>query len=662
MKKSLVITLVLAMLLSLGWGGFKAVDTAADPGDTVVRFSDILNIEQSGADVKTGDYAHYFEYRTCIVHTSHGDYAVYFTDTIKKVDNREMNQFSVIKINADGTTEVVFQEWKAYDSSQVSLHVDADENVWALVAGDNGRLKEQFDGRPTAYAVAAYRIDAATDEVKGYTATLPKQTAGGFGYAVSVMDVVQNKIYAVAVDGSSNDCSLYWAIFDMETLTWDGNIRSIPLEARHAYHYIYADGKGGMIVLDERDSLVTSSVTPYPEIGNNNGLTDEELNSFNRWSANYVWDQLDVFYITDVNTADYERVTVAPADYSRVLGDQAYRNSLEGRKNNLYPNITNNQGDTFIDADGYLHVLYVKSFDRAAYDRSNAEVNWYHVVYDISDPANMVKLSETKLGEEVADGYEYAFRMYQDSKGDLYLICGKVVRKTTEGLAVVYKLEGTAQDGYELKELGSRAYTGLKTLCIANNRSNSTIDDVISVIYRNENESYNYFTITLDVEPTPAEFAPEDVKIDLRDQNGKQLAIGDGEFTVKGMLDEDHVITGKVAADGTVTFDAFELTEEGQYIIQVSMDKGTDGNVKYSEEVYYFGVVVERDGDELVAHRSGIVLNQESVDEAVFHVVKTIKNPDSGDHTQVWLWVALAGAAVCAGAIALVLRKKSYSK
>ena len=66
-----------------------------------------------------------------------------------------MNQFSVIKINADGTTEVVFQEWKAYDSSQVSLHVDADENVWALVAGDNGRLKDQFDGRPSGYAVGA---------------------------------------------------------------------------------------------------------------------------------------------------------------------------------------------------------------------------------------------------------------------------------------------------------------------------------------------------------------------------------------------------------------------------------------------------------------------------------------------------------------------------
>ena len=177
MKKSLVITLVLAMLLSLGWGGFKTVDTAADPGDTVVRFSDILNIEQSGANVKTGDYGHYFDYRTCIVHTSHGDYAVYYTDTVKN-SGKEMNQFSVIKINADGTTEVVFQEWKAYDSSQVSLHVDADENVWALVSGDNS-LKNQFDGRKSGYALGAYRVDAETDQVTSYTTILTDTNSTG---------------------------------------------------------------------------------------------------------------------------------------------------------------------------------------------------------------------------------------------------------------------------------------------------------------------------------------------------------------------------------------------------------------------------------------------------------------------------------------------------
>ena len=666
MKKTCIYALVLAMLLSLGFGSFRAVDVSALPADAtaeeiVVKFSDSLSIKDSGSGLGTGDNAGHGNHQTRIVHTSHGDYAAYVTDSIKANTGTQMDEISVIKINADGTTHAVMREWKNYDTSQVFVHVDADENVWAVTVADN-KLKANDTKHLN---VAAYRIDAETDEVTGHKATLYIPNGHGFGYSTSCIDVVNNKIYTMSAEGSMENAShIYWSIFDIETLTWEPTVRSINTAGRHCYHYMYADGNGGLIVLCQRDGLCTNvpGGGSYPEIGTNHGLTEEDLKTFGRWSANYVWDGLDLYYIPDVYEESASTVSIIEADYSKVIGDQDYRNSLEGRKNNLYPNNQNNSGgDTFLDADGYLHVIYNAQMLRAAYDRKAIVDDWYHKVVDISDPANLRVISEQKIAAGAEAATTYAFRMYQDTAGNLYYISAETPKNASESTLKVYLLKGTPAEGYTRELLNSTTYVGSTVINISNNRSNSYANDVIDVIWMN-GQDYNYRTITLDVVPTPAEFAPEDVKIDLRDQNGKQLAIGDGEFTVKAMLDEDHVITGKVAADGTVTFDAFELTEEGQYIIQVSMDKGTDGNVKYSEEVYYFGVVVERDGDELVARLSGIVLNQESVDEAVFHVVKTIKNPDSGDHTQVWLWVALAGAAVCAGAIALVLRKKSYAK
>ena len=666
MKKTCIYALVLTMLLSLGFSSFRTADVSALPADAtaekiVAEISDSLSIKDSGSGLGTGDNAGHGNHQTRIVHTSHGDYAAYVTDSIKANTGTQMDEISVIKINADGTTTVVMREWKNYDTSQVSLHVDKDENVWAVTVADN-KLKANDTKHLN---VAAYRIDAETDAVTGHKTTLDVPDGRGFGYSTSCIDVVNNKIYTMSADAAQDNAShLFWAIFDMETLTWEPTVRSIDIIGRHCYHYMYADGNGGLIVLCQRDVLRTNvpGGGSYPEIRDNEGLTADDLKTFGRWPADYVWDELDLFYIADVYEEAASTVSIMKGDYSQVIGDQDYRNSLEGRSKNLYPNNQNNNGgDTFLDADGYLHIIYNAQMLRAAYDRKAVVDDWYHKVVDISDPANLKVLSEQKLVAAAEEETTYSFRMYQDTAGNLYYISGETAKNATESTLKVYLLKGTPAEGYTRELLNSTTYVGSTVINISNNRSNSYANDVIDVIWMN-GQDYNYRTITLDVVPTPAEFAPEDVKIDLRDQNGKQLAIGDGEFTVKAMLDEDHVITGKVAADGTVTFDAFELTEEGQYIIQVSMDKGTDDNVKYSEEVYYFGVVVERDGDELVAHRSGIVLNQESVDEAVFHVVKTIKNPDSGDHTQVWLWVALAGVAVCAGAIALVLRKKSYAK
>ena len=159
MKKSLVLTFVLVMLVSFGWNGyfnraFVADAAQADEEYTIkVDFSDIIDISDAGANVFAGANSGHGGHQTRIVHTSHGDYTAYITDSIES-NGKTMDEFSIIKINDDGTTKVVFQEYKVYDTSQVSLFVDNDENVWAVTVGDN-KLKDQFDGRVDTIIAAA---------------------------------------------------------------------------------------------------------------------------------------------------------------------------------------------------------------------------------------------------------------------------------------------------------------------------------------------------------------------------------------------------------------------------------------------------------------------------------------------------------------------------
>lgn len=510
MKKSLVLTFIIVMLISFGWSG--SFNKAAQANDRYVsaekeyNFSDIIDISTSGAGVNTGDNAGHGGHQTRIVHTEHGDYAAYITDSIKANGGKQMDEFSIIKINNDGTTKVIFREYKVYDTSQVGVFSDKDGNVWAVTVGDN-KLKAQFDGRADAIIATAYRIDKDTEEATGYNVLVQRATFSGYGYSSFCYDKVSDKIYTLTSSGDAPG-ELIWLIFDMKTLTWDGQARAVKTNNRQCYPYIYADGKGGMIILNERDIRCTNA--GYPEVSSNDGLTANDLRTFERWSAEYLWDQLELYYIPDVYKEEYTSVLVAEADYSRVKGDtQQERNSLEFRKTNAYPNFQNNRGgDTFLDKDGYLHVIYAKEYSLAAYTREAVERTWIHAVYDVSDPNDMKLLSSTDIIEDAKLPYQCSFRMYQDNSGTLYMISGQTDRKTSKGKVIVYELIGTPTEGYKQRnEVASAPYTGDSIINISNNRSNSYADNKIAVLFMSGN-TYKYMQISIidknaPVEPTP---------------------------------------------------------------------------------------------------------------------------------------------------------------
>ena len=495
MKKSLAIIFTIVMLISFVGMGYSGIMMSADATDYTleVTFSDIVDIYEAGANVHAGDNSMHGGHQTRNVHTSHGDYAAYITNTVK-----DMNQFSVIKINDDGTTTVLFQEYKIYDTSQVGLFVDSDENVWAVTVGSNN-FKDQFDNRPAAIIAAAYRIDKETNETACYNVLVPKETSDGYGYSSFCYDEVNEKIYTLTSSGNEPGY-LTWLIFDIETKTWENEARAIKTNNRQCYHYIYADGKGGMFVVNERD--IRASSAGYPEIGNNHGLTDAELATFPRWSADYLWDQLELYYIPDVTEVEVKTLMVEEADFSRVTGTQEERYSLAGRLTNEYPNIQNNKGgDTFVDADGYLHVTYAKEFLLAASTRATTERTWYHATYDISDPNNMKLLSKKAIVDDSKLDYNCSFRMYQDSKGQLYYVSGETDKATGEGNIVLYKLDGDVNNGYERTKVAEKEILGDHIIHISNDRSNSTADDSFGVLYPNRKNDYNYLMVDIEYKP-----------------------------------------------------------------------------------------------------------------------------------------------------------------
>lgn len=503
MKKSLILTLVVAMLFSFCWSTNLGMTAKAETVEHKNTFEFSERVDFS--DIGNGNAAGHGNHQTRVVHTTHGDYVTYITNTTSNSNGEKLDEFKVIRVNEDRTYEVVFTEYKIYDTSQVGLFVDKDENVWAVTVGANNyRQNTAID----SIMANAWMIDKETDDVTNYSIVVPRKTWGGYGYSYFCYDEAMDKLYTLTASGDEPG-ELVWLIFDMETKTWDNTARSFETTYRNCYPYIYADGKGGMIIVNECDHKATS--LGYPEISVNYGLTEDEIKSipgsyksssgeWKRPSADYVFDQLELYYIPDVYDEAYEKFVVAEADYSRVHGTQEERYSLEFRAVNEYPTIQNNNGgDTFLDANGYLHVVYSKEFVLAAYNNTmETDKYWYHDVIDISDPSNIKKLSSTLIVDESKENFEYShsYRMYQTTDGSLYLISTNV--SGYYGKVLVLAVNGNVNDGYTYEKVAEEDHVGDRIICISNNRSNSVENDVITYVWRNgDHNMYRFNRITV---------------------------------------------------------------------------------------------------------------------------------------------------------------------
>lgn len=572
MKRILSAVLSVLMLFS-ALSAPSVIGADAEPSASGTGFT---NLSDTG--ITPGPNSGHGNHQTRTVHTSHGDYAAYITDSYS-ASKGTVDVWSLFRTDTEtGTSEVIFTGEKYYDSSQVSLLVDKDENVWAITATSDSRRNLSSEGLDCR----AHRLDAKTGEITSYSSLVSGGAQDGYGYGTSYYDSVNERIIVVLAGGdykagSNTGASFNWTYFDIKTGKWSRSARHAYIPSRHCYMFGYVDENGGLILIAQRDIKATS--LGYPEIGNDNGITSADRdymwdNYIFRWSANYCWDQLDLYYIPSITRSEIITYNVTEADYSRVIGTQSQRYLFENRLTNYYPETHNNNGGDFLvvktkDNKTLLHITYNSAYIQAAMYRGKAsESIWYHQVWDITDPKAAEKLysAPITLNGTVADGVQtgggYSFRLYEDGDGHLYLIScfdpetyrtyykdGATKTETQYDSSVtVYQIMGKGQN-YTYRQTGdSHTLPGGGALInISSHRGGSVKDGTVNVLYMNNDGNGDYIFTSVAV-------SGEDYVIGDIDGSGSINAI-DSQYLVRhlsGKGQEIDLFFADINCDGAV--------------------------------------------------------------------------------------------------------------
>lgn len=258
--------------------------------------------------------------QTRICRTTHGTYAAFLG---KNEDDGVV--IHLIRIRDGRPERLASIPTTLSGSNGVQVLCDADQDVYVVAAGT-----EYADGRERAVP-AAYHVDRDTGATTEHRATVPFGRGGGFGYGVAFLDAPRRAIFALYSGGDAPGY-LAWIRFDPAEKRWADEVVVAETAYRHCYAYGFVDGAGGAAILAERDVRIETVGLSPADTARSGG-------------AKYVWDELRVFHIPDLARPDYRAVDVEAAVYDKPAG--------------LYPNVQNNfSGDTFIDAQGRMSVLY----------------------------------------------------------------------------------------------------------------------------------------------------------------------------------------------------------------------------------------------------------------------------------------------------------------
>jgi len=510
MKKIITILLTLAMLLSLASSAVFANDTedgtttenAAVPFQTITfDFEDKVEVVTDNGIEMSGPFCGHGNHQTRIVHTSHGDYICSTTGEhrpgkyLKNGFSDGVYEVSVVRVDPETQkTTVVLQHTVAYQTSQISVIADKDENIWAAVIIEE-TIRNQFDAHKNGTRIELFRIDAVTNEVEFYDMIVSGHdiNRGGVGYSSFYYDESIDCIVAFSTDAVAGDVSyLYWHIFDCQTRRFDAETRTMSVYGgRNSYPFFTPDGNGGLVIVTNRNPKITSQVTYTPEMGTNDGIPADVMRKYfpnGRETQEYCFDQINAYVIPDIRSEDNIRhFIVYDTDRSRIKGTLEERLTPEFRMTNEYPIIANNNGgDTYLTDDGLLHVTLKVSYALEAWDHSITEARWVHVVYDVETGE---KLSESLIWDEIADGRDYEARIYADPfTKEIYIF------STIMNVFVVKKAVGSPTEGYtyevvaESQPLASydrfMQTRWIDCINLAHHRSNSTLDGTLSITGR----------------------------------------------------------------------------------------------------------------------------------------------------------------------------------
>ena len=427
------------MFLALGCTLFTGRRTSAE-----VKISDAVNLSAACDATASGAGAHGGT-QSRICRTSHGTYVAYLGENPK-----QEAILHVLRIRDGRPTRLLTVPTVVVGSNGVHVVSDGHEEVYVIAAGSRFA-----DGAERA-VLTAYHIDRNTGAATEYSETVPFGKGSSFGYSSVSIDAARRDIHAIY---SGGDAPGYfaWIRFDLARKRWATTAIVAELAYRHCYNYGFADGRGGMIILSERDIKNASA-----------GITPSDKGR--KINAEYVWDELRLFYVGNIAKPDYKPVDVEPAVYDKTVG--------------LYPTVQNNwKGDTYLDLQGRLHVLYMSDDNNHTPGSFNR-----HAIFDAQ--GNCIRNDRLQFQEACA------MRMAQSVAGRHYIIAMPYERAAcvqvwgaTDADGASYVLLAEKKLSKEIKP----SYAGLAASCP---RNGSRQDNQIDCLFP-ANRDYYWFSIHL---------------------------------------------------------------------------------------------------------------------------------------------------------------------
>lgn len=374
-------------------------------------------------------------------------------------DTEEGYTVAMIQVHPDGTCRTITTGEIQGVSTTITIMADKNENIWMYSGWDIG--SGFFETRLWFY-------DTKADQVTNFEKNLSYTKGGNFGYSVAIMDPSFNRIYAIAGGGDAPAAFFAWGVFNIDSGEWEKKMLSYKTGERYCYHYGYPDGKGGFIVVDERDITNAGAFSNLPET-----RVSEAMKTYRsrKIDAGYMWDIPKLILVPDVT--DKNCVVV------RTVEEYAY-----DVENGLYPNVLNGSNDMLV-VGNYLYILLTLD-DAGRVGRRTS----LHVL-DMTDDYKEVASADINFIEGI--NTKYCPRLFLDTHGNLFILANRSGSRHLE----IWQACNDLKTEYKLIAEKSLNFAAA-SIIISSSRNNSVSSDVAS-FFMEANSTY-YF-LNLDFSP-----------------------------------------------------------------------------------------------------------------------------------------------------------------
>lgn len=450
LKKTLSLVFSVLMIATLvGCAFISSAEETAPVSDTKPIITDPIAVlapfgKETG-DVPTG----HGQNQTRMVTVSTGTYIGVMNGYQTTVDDAGVTYpFSIIRINPDGTSQLIFDDFAHNGGGTVTMMADKNENVWVYTGWGTQSGKAYFN---------VWRIDTKTDEVTLFQSV--QKTKGTGGKMVAFIDPEYNHIYAV----HSASPFFGWCAFDIGTETWEKALY-VKVGNGVCYHFAYGDGKGGFYCVHERDDANDNVFCNIEGMRVSEAMKTYRSRSIN---AGYMWDEGLLYYVPNAEVNELISTPLTECIYDV--------------ENGCYPNWTNASNDLFYDYSTGLMYAGINYLDNGVPGNKN------HVfVIDINHDREVI--SDQMLPFLYGDDFAYNHRFYQDLEGNLWLM----ITNQRDGYIEIWKGEGELKKDFRLvyNEMLPGNFSTVYNVICSTNRSGSIPSDIAHIMIQQNSDWY----------------------------------------------------------------------------------------------------------------------------------------------------------------------------